>query len=122
MKLTAAILAVVGAAVLAAGLFLGLSGISRDGTDCGTGFGGVNQQAVFAADLQRAQTADSGGLPSVEGGLTKVEDDCTSAVSDRQTLAWVVTVPGGVLIAAGLVLWVVALNKRTEAEPVGVGA
>ena len=108
------LLLAVGAALIAAGLVLGNASINRDGVGCGSGFGGVSDAAA-TADLQNAITADSTGqiLPASE--LDKVSADCSSAVSDRKTLAWAVTIPGGVVLIAGVVVLLAA--QRTTGEP-----
>jgi uncharacterized membrane protein len=112
MKPVAAVLALVGALFLIAGLVLGFGSVNRGGVNCGSGLGGVNSNGA-TADLQAAMQADATGQQL--GSLSATSDACASAVSDRSTLAWVALGPGIALLAASLVTVTVAATRTPVA-------
>lgn len=100
-KSAGALLLLLGAVLLGVGLYLGYASVNRAGVDCGSGFGGVSQNADVS-DLERAMEADRLGIS--DPNLTGTSDSCTSAVSDRDTLAKAVVIPGAVIGAAALLV------------------
>jgi hypothetical protein len=88
------------------GGILGFTPISQGGASCGSAFHPDN-----------ISPASHDYVNAVEGRLTTIADQCTSAASNRKTVALAVGVPGiaCLLVAGGLTL--AELEARTKRQP-----
>lgn len=98
MKLAAALVALVGAALIAAGLVLGFGTVRTGNINCGSALHGTTTDA---ADVQMYTDAMEG---TPVGLIPDYSGNCQSAVSSRKTATWAVLAPGIVLVGAALVL------------------
>lgn len=128
MRPVAAALGVIGAIFLVFGLYLGRAEISRYSTDCGTAFSGLGHApaARDAANTQRQINADNGQalLRAIAGTNAvsplqplqrhKIADACSAALSDRNTIALAMIVPGIALIAGGVILAVGSISRAKQ--------
>lgn len=102
-KLVALMFAALGAVLLCVGLILGFSGVSKGGIDCGSAFKPDSHDAMVSE-----YTDALGGY-----GNPTASEDCEDATSGRKTVAWALTIPGGLLLGGGLFGF--ALVKSNEA-------
>lgn len=108
VKPFAVITLILGAVLLGVGLFLGESGLSVSGTNCGTAFGGISSDA-YSADYTNA----------LEGGLagTAISDTCRDRLDSRDTVAKAVLWPGVALLAVAIVTFIAVSARTSPTEP-----
>lgn len=99
MRALAAALCIVGAAIFAVGLYVGLATISRDGITCGSALQGVDTSSIDTA-AQRAMMHRLANGVNAAG--TRYARDCAAAVDDRRPTALLEVVLGGAMLLAGL--------------------
>jgi hypothetical protein len=92
MRALAAALTVLGIAVVAAALMLGLSNIQRGGVSCGSPLSPDSSKADIR-DYYNALTGQ---------GVTDVAGQCKQATSDRKPLVLALTIPGALIFIAGV--------------------
>ena len=111
MKITAALLALVGVCLLAGGLVFGFGGISRGGSDCGS---------VFTANTNPDTSPTTRDLLATEtgGGPTDTQALCDAARSDRSPIVYALLAAGGVFLVTSAGLATVASARATEYAPI----
>lgn len=114
MKATAAVLLILGAAVAALGLYLGLSTVTRSGVECGTAFDGTTAAAARADTRADVRALTNGDVAAA--GTHRLATACENAVTDRRTLTELTIVPGGALAIAGVVVLAMAARSTGRAS------
>lgn len=92
---------VLGGALLAIGLVLGLMPVNELGVSCGTAFTGQSDDAAVA-DLAGTLVGGS-GLGEQVGDLSVREHACESSLASRRAPALALAVPGALLLGGGFV-------------------
>lgn len=110
-RLLAAVLLIVGLALSGSGAVFGFSGITADGTSCGSAFK-PDRVSSIGADL-RDDTGSLGGLLTSDSSH---QDACADATSGRKTLALALLVPGVLVLLAGLGLGGLEARRHWERE------
>lgn len=123
MKAAATVLAILGATLLAVGLYLGAAGLSRDGIACGSALHGTDAHALHRAS-QRAFTR---GLAATMEGLRPERTphyraDCQDAVSGRRTVTLALAAPGGALLLSAVVLALTGSDTRRRPDALAASA
>lgn len=131
MKAAGSVLLIVGIAVTALGIYLGLASVTRLRADCGSGFLGLSS-TIASRDQSNAESAEQSqttndltlvleGRPAGEDAVIdkhRLADACQPAIDDRRTLSLLVAVPGAALLIAGWVLLAMSSSPTERRDPV----
>jgi hypothetical protein len=96
MRLVGPVLAVLGALAVAAGLFLGLASVERDGLICGR---------AFSSHDGGPRPDDAPAEDGIFYGGGNGPSECSAALSTRRAIALSTAIPGAVLVVVGVGLW-----------------
>jgi hypothetical protein len=109
---------IIGVITLVVGLTLGYGSVTHAGVPCGSAFGGA-PAGSGSSQIDSATRDLENSLRRV--GVETVSQECASTRSHRKTLAWVVLVPGVVLIVLGFVglAWAIARTPREPKSAIG---